>query len=241
MTTRPHRYTVALWLTVAATTPLFSASPPARIARADALRPARAGDGAAAGVDSCAMCPRGRMACGDTVTGRLTSECVFGDGRFFECWSFRVEEPTLLTVELTSVPFDTYLYIADADCFLVGENDDCEVGNFDLSCVTVNVLAGEYTLMVTSYAAGETGPYSLSTTCETGVDPCVDCAVGTIACGESLEDRLEDEGCVLPGADTPIEVWTFALESRSAVVATLDSTEFDPVLLLFDADCGMVA
>lgn len=95
------------------------------------------------------------------VTGTLTArDRLFEDGRRFDEHTIHVPSGDRLVVDLRSSAFDTYLYVHSPS----GEessNDDWG-GSTAHSRVTIDdPMSGAWTVSVTSYDAGETGPYTL--------------------------------------------------------------------------------
>lgn len=85
------------------------------------------------------------------------------DGTYLESWRLDVVDPGFLTVELASTDFDTYLFLALPDDTILQVNDDCDLNNFDLSCVRdVPTVVGTYYIGVNTFGAGEVGDYDLS-------------------------------------------------------------------------------
>ncbi len=98
---------------------------------------------------------------GDTVGGTLQSgDETLGTGEFVDTFSFRGTRGQRVAAELTSSAFDAYIILTTPS----GErlsNDDGEDGT-NSRLDTVLAEEGEYQVMVTSYAAGETGSYRFS-------------------------------------------------------------------------------
>ena len=104
--------------------------------------------------------PVGVVAIGGSVNGIIAStDCRLTDGRAADPWSLTVPVGATLQVDLASSDFDTFLYVLDASGAVIDGDDDS--GDALNSRVTRAFAAGQYTLLVTSYSAGETGAYSL--------------------------------------------------------------------------------
>lgn len=85
------------------------------------------------------------------------------DGTYLESWRLDVTDPGFLTVELASTDFDTYLFLALPDDTIMQVNDDCDLNNFDLSCIKdIPTVTGTYYIGVNTFGAGEVGDYDLS-------------------------------------------------------------------------------
>lgn len=103
----------------------------------------------------------GRIAVGQTVAGSLG----FGDetlssGEYVDTYSFAGRRGQRVAVELTSSAFDAYT-ILRTPSGEQHENDDGQNGT-DSRLDTVLAEDGDYQVMVTSYAPGETGSYRFS-------------------------------------------------------------------------------
>ena len=103
----------------------------------------------------------GRIAIGQTVAGTLGSgDETLDSGEYVDTYSFTGRRGQRVAVELTSSAFDAYT-ILRTPSGEQRENDDGEDGT-DSRLETVLAEDGDYQVMVTSYAAGETGSYRFS-------------------------------------------------------------------------------
>jgi len=97
-----------------------------------------------------------------TAHGTLdSSDSSLDEGEFRDLYTFSAEAGQAVRVELRSADFDTWLAVMTPsdDVF---QNDDFE-GAVTLSSVALIIPeTGTYTIIATSYDAGETGEYSLS-------------------------------------------------------------------------------
>ncbi len=186
----------------------------------------------------CADCQVGELTCNaDPVAGDLVETCVLDDGAFVQSFPFTVDVSGTVEVLLTSEAFDTFLIIADSsgDCAVVAGNDDCVPGDFDNSCVSVALAAGEYYALVTSFDAAETGPFTLSVTCTEG-SACDRCEQGVISCGEAVSGSLVAEDCTVTGSDLS-DLYAFDVDETGRFSLTLTSKGFDTLVRVLDAGC----
>ncbi|WP_339929691.1 caspase family protein [uncultured Brevundimonas sp.] len=103
----------------------------------------------------------GRITVGQTVAGTLGSgDETLDSGEYVDTYSFAGRRGQRVAVELTSSAFDAYT-ILRAPSGEQTDNDDGEDGT-DSRLDTVLSEDGDYEVMVTSYAAGETGSYRFS-------------------------------------------------------------------------------
>ena len=121
-------------------------------------------------------------------------------------------------------------------------NDDCEPGNFDLSCLTLEVPAGTYYIGVSSYAVGEQGNFWLNITCESGeaVNLCSECVTGSILPGDVTAGDFPATECTVPGGAESLELWRLELDEPFVGRIRLESDDFDTILDLTNGDCGLV-
>lgn len=103
----------------------------------------------------------GRIAVGQTVAGTLGSgDETLSSGEYVDTYSFTGRRGQRVAVELTSSAFDAYT-ILRTPSGEQQENDDGQDGT-DSRLDTVLSEDGDYRVMVTSYAPGETGSYRFS-------------------------------------------------------------------------------
>ena len=85
-----------------------------------------------------------------------------GPVRFFERYGLVLTERTSVQVDMTSTAVDAYLLIQNAQTgAVVAENDDRAVDNRN-SRIVADLPAGNYIVNATTYATGETGPFTLT-------------------------------------------------------------------------------
>ncbi|MCH2585608.1 MAG: hypothetical protein MK138_12665 [Planctomycetes bacterium] len=103
-------------------------------------RPSGPGDGGGAGQEEGAEAEKGAIGasgnlcqdwlvgetgCGRTVDGVLEEgDGLLGDGTFVDIWSLEVESTQLVDLALLSDEMDTFLFLVDADCFVIANNND---------------------------------------------------------------------------------------------------------------------
>ncbi|WP_339872902.1 pre-peptidase C-terminal domain-containing protein [uncultured Brevundimonas sp.] len=103
----------------------------------------------------------GRIAVGQTVAGTLGSgDETLDSGEYVDTYRFTGRRGQRVAVELTSSAFDAYT-ILRTPSGEQRENDDGQDGT-DSRLDTVLAEDGDYQVMVTSYAPGETGSYRFS-------------------------------------------------------------------------------
>ena len=104
----------------------------------------------------------GEITLGQAVSGSLDAgDGTLESGEYVDRFRFTGHRGQRVAVELTSSAFDAYT-ILTAPSGDQQENDDARGGGHDSRLDTVLTEDGEYQVMVTSYAAGETGSYRFS-------------------------------------------------------------------------------
>lgn len=97
-----------------------------------------------------------------TITGQLGEDSeTLGDDSYYNPHTFITEAGQSLVIEMVSEEFDTYLLLLDAEGNEIARNDDGENGTNAQIAITIPAT-GEYTIWANSYAAGETGAYTIT-------------------------------------------------------------------------------
>ncbi|MBD2115168.1 MULTISPECIES: tetratricopeptide repeat protein [Cyanophyceae] len=96
-----------------------------------------------------------------TVEGHLDQNSnQLDDGSYYATHAFEGMAGEVLTIELTSENFDTYLTLVGPDEATIAENDDGAGGTNSQIVVTLPIT-GTYNLIASSFEAGQTGQYQL--------------------------------------------------------------------------------
>jgi hypothetical protein len=104
----------------------------------------------------------GGITIGQTVSGSLDAgDETLDSGEYVDNFRFTGRRGQRVAVELTSSAFDAYTILRTPSGDQQ-ENDDARDGGHDSRLDTVLAEDGEYEVMVTSYAPGETGSYRFS-------------------------------------------------------------------------------
>src|SRR5256885_822329 len=177
----------------------------------------RIGSGGAAPAEPGVRTESGRLAAGDST---------LGTGEYRDAYTFQGRRGQLVTVDLRSAEFDTYLIVIDPSG-KHHENDDHE-GDSHRSLVSYELPEdGAYRIIVTSYRGGEAGAYDLRI--QTGT------ASGVTA-GAATGPRVE-HGRLAAGDDTLrsgeyVDRYTFDGRPGQRVTIDVVSNEFDTYLML---------
>lgn len=106
--------------------------------------------------------PTGEITIGQTVGGSLDAgDDTLESGEYVDRFRFTGRRGQRVAVELTSSAFDAYTILTTPGGDQQ-DNDDARDGTRDSRLDTVLAEDGEYEVMVTSYAPGETGSYRFS-------------------------------------------------------------------------------
>jgi len=94
-----------------------------------------------------------------TVTGRLDQNSnQLDDGSYYATQTFEGTAGEVLTIELTSEDFDTYLILVGPDETTLAEDDDGSGGTNSQIVITLPT-PGTYTLITKTFEAGQMGQY----------------------------------------------------------------------------------
>ena len=105
----------------------------------------------------------GTLRIGSQINGRLTtSDTQLSSGEYSDRYTLEGRAGQIVDLQLTASDFDAFVQINGPDGF-VQSNDDDYSGNTRNSRLVVRLPSnGRYTVMATSYAARETGSYTLN-------------------------------------------------------------------------------
>jgi hypothetical protein len=164
--------------------------------------------------------------------GRLESgDETLQSGEFVDSYEFEGAPGQHVAVELRSTAFDTYLILKDPAGEQT-ENDDADDGGVGRSRVEADLAeAGTYRVLVTSYATGESGAYTLT------IDPSAGPArpapqardVRTLTVGTPLRGELDEADPTFREGEHH-DTYVFDGDEGDTVRLELTSAEFDTYL-----------
>lgn len=97
---------------------------------------------------------------GDSVSGTLQSgDQQDIDGAWLDSYTLGVEEESNVTIDMRSTEVDSWLWLLSASGGVITADDDG--GDGVNARITRNLDRGCYTVEATTFAAGETGSYTL--------------------------------------------------------------------------------
>lgn len=164
----------------------------------------------------------------ESTTGTLESaDDTLSGGEYYDSHRLRAEAGNVLTIELESDDFDTYLILIEPDGSQVDIDDARGSSNSYLERVLEH--SGEYEILVTSYSAGERGRYTLSykTAPLAAADLSLpgDAVVYTTRLPATVETLAQGEY---------VHRYSFTADAGQPVRFDLSSQEFDAYLILQD-------
>ena len=187
---------------------------------------------------------------GGSSNGQLsTTDCRLSDGSYVDFFSTTVSPAgayAFTQVATGTSPIDAYLYLYGPDGWIVGVNDDADPSSSPALSTDSRVKAllpsANYFLAATSFSAGETGTYTLSSApTSASISNCEDVFVVR---GITTTQTLETTDCNFAGATTPFysdDVAIF-LRQGQTVTISMNSSAFDPALELWnDSGSTMLA
>jgi hypothetical protein len=166
---------------------------------------------------------------GTTTSGELTVEdCRLANGHYRDVFSTSV--PAAGAYVFTQVAgFDAFLVVFGADGFAVGANDDQDLSSQN-SRVKIFLPSGSARLGATTYAAGVTGTYTVSSAATSAT--VVGCEEVFVTRGLTTTQNLESTDCAFQGFFSDDMVMYF--RAGQAVTVTMTSGAFDTSLEIWD-------
>jgi hypothetical protein len=170
---------------------------------------------------------------GGMVMGQLEAgDPTLEGGEFYDAHEIQAQVGQLLTADLYSSEFDTYLTVFSPSG-VPTRNDDCEGAKNHSRVNLTTDAAGTWTAVVTSFRAEEQGAYSMhiqlaaAPVREPSPSPQTTAAVNKG--GEHYAGRLEPGDTTLPTGEF-VDSYSFEGREGEFVVVDLRATDFDPWL-----------
>ena len=170
-----------------------------------------------------------------TVTGALDHDCVSPNsyGQLARYYSFTLESAAAVEIDLVSSEFDAWLALregADVEGRALVQDDDGGQGTN--SRIDTALSAGTYTVEATSFAAGDTGAFTLTVTGASGGGGCALDDLGALSGTVMRVGNLGDD-CESPNYSGRLaRYYSFTLGQAGPVEIDLFSTAFDAFLTL---------
>ena len=114
----------------------------------------------------------GSLSCpASSSSGELTTaDCRLDDGSYLDLLQFSGIAGQIVTIDMTSAAFDTYLYLLDPTPVAVASNDDL-IGTTNSRIVFTLTRTGTWTVGATSLGANQFGAYTLAIQCSGAAPP----------------------------------------------------------------------
>lgn len=174
------------------------------------------------------------IAIGQSVSGSLDNgDSSLSSGEYFDAYEFEGRAGQTLTIRLDSDAIDPYLMLRGPGSFSE-DNDDVTPGERRAEITVRLPTNGRYRIIATSYAAGERGRYQLRLGAgNLASAPASSNSNGprTINAGQSVEGALDGNDQTLPSGEY-IETWTLQGRRGESFDVTLQSSAFDPYLIV---------
>jgi hypothetical protein len=186
-------------------------------------------------------CSESPLESGASASGTLSAADCTVNGRYMQLYNVSVLPGEALLVDMMSADVDSYLRFMTTARVLLAENDDVPVDSGVArspdSQLVVLAPPGQYLVGATTYAAGETGAYTVSTGTHSGLSE--DCTAVWIVPGITTTQYLTPtDSC----GESPYYLDWFAVKMTrgQSVTVTMRSTEMDAYLFAQSASTGGV-
>ncbi len=186
---------------------------------------------------------------GPAVQGQLgrESSVLPADNSYFDLYAFEGQAGQQVVIEMTSSEVDAYLILLGPDGQDLAQDDDSG-GRTNARLATTLPENGTYTVLANSYAPGELGSYSIRLASSQGSAPSAGTTQppnsgsqpnGSATAPSSGDYILQEQGTLASGGPvlqdgSLYQEYRFEGESGQSVTITLESTDFDPYLMLID-------
>lgn len=169
---------------------------------------------------------------------QLSGELAQGDtqlqsGEFIDTYPLQGVAGQQVEISLASQQFDTYVAISGPGGFQQYNDDDTENNTRNSRLIATLPASGEYTVHVTSYAAGEAGAYQLNIAPAqtTTASAALEGGGQTFASGQTMNGELAQGDQQLTSGEF-IDSYNFQGTAGERVVIDMRSTQMDPYLIL---------
>jgi hypothetical protein len=178
---------------------------------------------------------------GTTTPGTLsTSDCPLSDNTFADFFSTSVSAANAYIFR-QSAAFDSYLFLATPDGGVIAENDDGAATSGD-SEIKALLPAGSYIIGASSFDAGVTGDYAISSSAtSTSV---TGCELVYIVKNVETTQNIEDVDCLRSTSPAPpiyADSYFIFLRAGQTITVTMTSPLLDSYLELVQVDGARVA
>ncbi|HST57757.1 MAG TPA: pre-peptidase C-terminal domain-containing protein [Longimicrobium sp.] len=170
------------------------------------------------------------------VAGSLTTaDCRLQSGEYIDIYGTTLSTAQAVSFTMQSTTFDTWLELADGNGNIVAVNDDIAQTNSN-SSISVFAPAGTYFIGASSFDAGVTGAYQLSSAGITGNN---NCGQFWVVPGVVINGQVQATDCSFGGHYT--DEYLVVLDAGETLTVQMRSTTMNSYLELYDLDGALVA
>ena len=185
-----------------------------------------------------------RIAMNRPVSGRLDddSNVLPTDRSFFDAYTFEGRQGDRITIEMSSSQVDPFIILLAPDGQNVAQDDDSGGGS-NARVTAALPVDGIYTVLANTYAAGETGDYSIRLAAG-GSTPQQQ---GQTLQRQSGQALLREQGTLGPGSPVLPSDGSFyqeySIEGRQgqSITVSMESSDFDTYVIVVDASERVIA
>jgi hypothetical protein len=176
--------------------------------------------------------PAGAIRPGSPLSGTLArGDETLDDGEFIDRYSFQARRGEPVSVQMSSTQVDSYLIVTGPNGFRQADDDGDAQGN-DAIVAFTPTSDGTYTIGATSYAGGETGPYTLQVlTGSQAVRPSASEAVAAITPGRTVSGSLAAGDATLSSGEYR-DAYTFNARRGERYEIIMESANFDTYVMV---------
>lgn len=181
--------------------------------------------------------PSRPIAIGQTLSATFDGDATMGrNGHHAQRYSFAGRQGQRLDIRAGSSDFDTRIALSNGEDFSVANDDDATASEATLNSRVLATLPadGEYSVMVTTYGAGETGAYQISVAPNSGglADSEAQGAGATrLAFGNAFTEALGKNDDAL-GSGEFVDRYAFTGRRGQPVTVDYSSEDFDTYLIV---------
>lgn len=174
---------------------------------------------------------------GSRITGTLQQgDTTLSSGEFVDNHSIRVTAGEVVTLRMESADFDPYLIVRNTD----GEqkdNDDAAEGDTAAGLTIRAAGDGSLEVSATSYAANETGAYTITVTRggEMPAEPANPQSVASTGGPRAISGSLAEGDSRLPSGEF-VDNHVVEVTAGQTLTFTMTSADFDPYLIVVNTD-----
>lgn len=173
-----------------------------------------------------------QLGVGESARGTLSeADPRAAGGSAEDSWTLRLDAPERVRIAATSAEFDTTLRLETADGTILAENDD-EPGAMTLNSLidTGTLPAGDYRVVVSSYASDGLGAYDLQTSVRIGT-PESEVEPASFAIGQRITGNLATGDYRLDSGEY-FDAFEFTGQRGDRITIDMESGDFDTYLSL---------